>query len=1242
VARDQLYVPAFELLGFKPKENKSAASDHLKPDYLLKGKNKKTATAAFVYSWDRWLDGPDLNDRETPDENPGACVVSALDDGVADWVIVTNGRLWRLYSRRAHSRATNFYEVDLVEALAASGETDPNEAFRYWWLFFRLAAFEPLDGEPAACWLDNVVQGSRDYAKRLGERLKDRVFETIFPHLAQGFIVDRRRRLGSRAKFTDEELADIFEATLTLLYRLLFLLYAESRDLLPIREAPYYSASLKKIKEEIAQQAGGAESQAAERLRKAYAEKEYGLYERLSGLCAAMDHGDAALNVPIYNGGLFITEPDDSDGREERIARFLLEHKVPDRYLALAVDRLARDQDEKTLSLVFIDYKSLVRHLGSIYEGLLEFKLKIAEEDLTTKKEKKRERYIALSKAKPKRGKAPEVVVRKGEYYLSNDKAERKATGSYYTPDPIVEYIVEQTVGPVLGEKLEALRLRFRKVRKTFNRELDKAKAYPVKKPSGETWDAREFALEKVYAEHKGLFEDLFEFRTLDPAMGSGHFLVEAVDFITDRVLGFLNQFPINPVSVALDRTRKNILEALGEQGVSVDAAKLTEVNLLKRHVLKRCIYGVDINPMAVELAKVSLWLDAFTLGAPLSFLDHHLRCGNSLVGATFEDLDLLMRNTKQATLFGIDYEPLLRAIRHVLQVNKMADATAAEVKQSAGEYTAARRDLSGYQIVLDLLVAGHFGLPDAPELLQMGAELDLTSRDQFMDSVAALGVGKKGKQSATDVVAEVETLACRPDLRFFHWEIEFPEVFFGFEDANQRRLKHKDKILVGSAGFEAVVGNPPYYLLQGRLEQRILESLHPSFHSGSDDVLYYFVKLQVQILRGSARGAYILSRYWMESQHAENLRQFLADNCEVRDLVDFRNFQPFGKDVHILCCIPSIEKRRDGALTNVIRFEDFFSGDLPEVSVALSQAEAFDPCTPREVCKFSVRQGSFGKGPWFVSPHEVESLLERMQIESVPLGAVVQYTQGIKTGLNKAFIVPEDYARQECLEEDLLLPVAKGKDVLPFFIEDDTHFLIYTHTDVSIDDFPNIRHHLERFRQELAARAECNKGLYPWWRLQRPRDPKIVLAPKILTPLYATHNRFGLSVVRPYAVGVTDTCAFALDPSSTLSLEYVAGILNSPVAQFYHKRRAKLKRASYYEYFVDVLDHFPIPLPSRNPEAASAIEDCVGQLVDGKRRSEAAASQDKLEDYSFSLYGFTSDERLLIKRLAAIGCKTR
>src|SRR5207247_1212953 len=160
--------------------------------------------------------------------------------------------------------------------------------------------------------------------------LKDRIFVTIFPHLAKGFLVDRKQRLGQTKEPTEEELADIFEATLTLLYRLLFLLYAESRDLLPIRETPYHAASLKKIKEEIAEKAGVAESGVAEGLQKAYSPKETALYDRLCQLFRAMDKGDPILNVPTYNGGLFNTTPDKSDRRDQRIARFLLEHKVPD------------------------------------------------------------------------------------------------------------------------------------------------------------------------------------------------------------------------------------------------------------------------------------------------------------------------------------------------------------------------------------------------------------------------------------------------------------------------------------------------------------------------------------------------------------------------------------------------------------------------------------------------------------------------------------------------------------------------------------------------------------------------------------------------------------------------------------------------------------------------------------------------------------------------------------------------
>jgi hypothetical protein len=388
-----------------------------------------------------------------------------------------------------------------------------------------------------------------DVVRQHGERLKDRVLSIVFPQLARSFLADRRERIGVSAEPTDADLAHVFDATLILLYRLLFLLYAEARDLLPMREA----TSLKQLAEEVTAVAGAAEAgaSASARLENAYSPCETRLYDRLTACFGAAD------------GGLF--------------TRFLSEHKVPDCHLALALDRLARDQDEKTCARVFIDYRSLeVRLLGSIHEGLLECKLMVADN---------------------------------GEVFLASDKAQRKASGSFYTPDPLLEYIVAQTIDPVLDEKLEALRPEFRKPRMT--------------------------------ACHVDLVERFFDLKVHDPAMGAGHFLVKAVDFITSRLLEFLQEFPASPVHVALDRTRASILRTLDEQGATVDPTWLTDRHLLREHVLKRCIYGVDIDPLAVELARVSLWLHACTVGAPLSFLNQHLRCGNSLVGASFPEVEV-------------------------------------------------------------------------------------------------------------------------------------------------------------------------------------------------------------------------------------------------------------------------------------------------------------------------------------------------------------------------------------------------------------------------------------------------------------------------------------------------------------------------------------------------------------------------------------------------------------------------
>ena len=310
--RQELVEPTLQALGFEPKPGRAGDANSTEPHYrLYSARTKDTPLSlCLVYPWDRSLDGKDdRRDSETAEENPGAAVVSLLEKGESPWVVVTNGRLWRLYAKRTHARATNYYEIDLDEVLSQSGPHAPElaESFRYFWLLFRSQAFEldEVDREgkkQSLSLLDRLLLDSEDYAKELGERLKDRVFEEIFPHLAAGFVTFIRQRDG-HADMSQETLNTVYQGTLTLLYRLLFLLYAESRDLLPVKEVRgYFEASFTKLKQQVVNEAGTIEDGVEEKLKKQYREDSYELYEHLGRLFQIIDKGDPALNVPASLG----------------------------------------------------------------------------------------------------------------------------------------------------------------------------------------------------------------------------------------------------------------------------------------------------------------------------------------------------------------------------------------------------------------------------------------------------------------------------------------------------------------------------------------------------------------------------------------------------------------------------------------------------------------------------------------------------------------------------------------------------------------------------------------------------------------------------------------------------------------------------------------------------------------------------------------------------------------------------
>ncbi len=871
-----LLEPAFRLLGFGLKRDPRDSEGVPNPHYHLshpESKNGESLAVCLAYPWGRSLDGKDeARDKDKPNENPGQIVISLLEKGEAPWAIVTNGKHWRLYSAKAHSRAMNYYEIDLEETLFA---TDPSEIFRYFWLLFRREAFEThevvKEGEKRkASFLDLLFESSEEFARELGERLKDRVFEEIFPHFAKGFIEDIRRK-EANVELDQETLDKVFQGTLTFLYRLLFLLYAEARDLFPVKEVRgYWEKSLSKLKEEVGHAAKKVLDEAPENLKKAFGKNSTILYDRLSELFEIIDRGGHTLNVPLYNGGLFLTNPDADDlSPEAQSAHFLSSYKIPDQFLALGLDLMARDLDNKRQDLASIDYKSLgVRQLGSIYEGLLEFRLRVAPEKMAVVKGKKTEEVVPYSEAQKegrkiltrgRRKEAEERIYPKGAIYLENDRRERKATGSYYTPDHIVKSIVENAISPVLKEKFEEVTPKLRDAQKAYG---EAVKAWPAfKMAPGKN-------PELVAQRFRGTVDELFTVRILDPAMGSGHFLVEAVDFITDRMLDFLNGFPWNPIQAELKRTRETILEEMEKQGVTIDPGRLTDVALMKRHVLKRCIYGVDLNPMAVELAKVSLWLDCFTLGAPLSFLDHHLKCGNSLIGVTVKEVqeaaepeDKIVAKEKRAasgsewkeieikasqmTLFGSRFAGLLLATDLMRHVGELSDVTSAQVQQSRVEYRKASDALAPFKRILDVHTSQWFekreegGQRRRPQseplaiafLKSPKAESFINARDENLLR-QALNILPSNLRSVAD-----RALSAAAEKRFFHWELEFPEVFYGARPGTTQAIERLE-----GAGFDAVIGNPPYDVL----------STEELGHDVSEDLTFYeSIKVYEPAIRG-------------------------------------------------------------------------------------------------------------------------------------------------------------------------------------------------------------------------------------------------------------------------------------------------------------------------------------------------------------------------------------------------------
>ena len=733
---EELIRPVLELLGWTEYVPQPSAAGHEDiPDHLLfaDADSKARAGNPFQYAtvveeskrFGLSLDSRDRNDRAQRGTPHGQILrylatAEIESEGHIRWGILSNGSVWRLYDYRARPRASGFFEADLAEWLKPGKEDD----LRVFHLLFRRESFTLRDGATST-FLEEALAEGRRYEEQVAQDLSGVVFERVFPNLVSALV-----------QKSEESLVASRDAALIFLYRLLFVLYAEDRGLLPVNDERYDDYGLRKpVRDDIASRMAADDT---------YSAIATNYYDHLTTLFKLIDKGDESIGLPPYNGGLFAMEA----------APLLETVRLADEEIASIIYDLSHAEDSQGVRR-FVNYRDMsVQQLGSIYERLLE--------------------------REPVRDDDGNISIRPNPYA-------RKDSGSFYTSQELVDLIVERTLKPLAEERLQAF--------------VEKAAALKSERRSKQE---RREELEQIDPA-----EAVLDLKVLDPAMGSGHFLVTAVDFLSDYIAELIERVPsvpewldgeyASPLVGRVASIREDIRKRADESNWVLDEAQLTDQAIIRRMVLKRCIYGVDKNRLTVELAKVSLWLHSFTVGAPLSFLDHHLRCGDSLVGLRVRDAtDELNR---LGGMFASSAIASAETATDGMQlIEEMSDADVAEVQESAELFGGVEETTADLRGLLDFLCGWRWltaGMK-RDERAEFEGPLVTTLGYHAANAYELLARGPEEDISDfAELWHKATSIANRED--FLHWEVAFPGVWHRWQESRPQ------------GGFDAVIGNPPW-----------------------------------------------------------------------------------------------------------------------------------------------------------------------------------------------------------------------------------------------------------------------------------------------------------------------------------------------------------------------------------------------------------------------------------------------
>ncbi len=549
---------------------------------------------------------------------------------------------------------------------------------------------------------------AKKYVEDLANKFRDQVYNFVIPWLANGI----KSQLNKTSP-TPAELQGIYQMTMKVLFKLLFVAYAEEKILLPHRSNVYYREnSLKNIAENLLELWNSGHVFGT----------GFKWWKKVKAIFHAFEYGNPDWDIPAYSGGLFSIDQGNSI-----VLAPLEKINLPDEHFGRILQYLllVRGADgEQGL----VDFRSLgLGEFGTIYEGLLESELSIAETNLV--QEKKGKNKDTFRECLEHEG----IDILKGQVYLSNSSGARKSSGSYYTKNFAVEHLLDGSLEKAIDEHLKLL--------------------------------------DSLNEQEAG--ENFFDFKVADIAMGSGNFLLAAVDRMEFRFSVYLSKRNLPLVSKELDHLRKSAKKSLAESADSYP--EIEDSSLLRRQIARRCIYGADNNEVAVQLSRVGLWIHTFIPGLPLSLLERNLVHGDSLMGiGNLSEFEEKLKEDEGENFFSINVQDYISGSRKaLLKTIQSPDATQKELKEARLAWVDTEGSVASTNALCDILVAARIENKKMPL--------------NFM-------YGKTEKESILDSPEYMNALSVFGSLKPIHFPVIFPEVF----------LRKKN-------GFDVILGNPPW-----------------------------------------------------------------------------------------------------------------------------------------------------------------------------------------------------------------------------------------------------------------------------------------------------------------------------------------------------------------------------------------------------------------------------------------------